>query len=674
MAEVRRKDSHLQEALDILDRRFAEAEGNEAVAFASLNDFESKFVDEEILKCMEFRYYAENYHAIQSKHFEQLVTVYPFFESQEIFYSKIKEIQDTGQPVQVIVLKARQLGLSTINQAILFHKTIFTENCNSLIVAQDPGQADYLFTMSRTAYDNLPWWMRPESRYESKGRYLHFDRRDDLERQINPGLRSAIYVEAANRLSGLAVGKAITCAHLSELSLWPDAKVLAEQFIPTLSGTAGQIAVMESTARGRDNFWYDFWKEAWDGKIPWVPIFIEFYRLKKYSLPLPKNEIFERTKEENDLATSVKEASKIDLSDEQIHWRRKKMLEFAALNSGDDSKFFQEYPSSSWVEAFQGSGICAFNKKKLQYMLEKTCHPPLEYGEIDLGRGREGLLNDPQIRLKKVTPGMKPPAAEQRGTRFYVWERPEPGCEYFIAGDVAHGIQGGDFSCAQVIRKGRGPNPDVQVAEWHGWINPTPYANTLAAIGYWYNTAQIAVECNDVGLTTNNHMMRVLEYPNLFRWKFYDKIKNFISEYLGWYTNSKTRDQIIAKFREYIDDDMVIVRSEGLINECFDFASEDDSRFEGQSTHDDRVFAMMICIFCAHDSDGWDVDSQPHTPKVHKEPVKGVDFANTDYSPVHDGKRERDIIPNAENENQPDDYTLWDNSGDSGNDEDWRSI
>lgn len=671
MAEVRRKDPHLQEALDILDQRFAAAEGIESVAFASLNSYESRFVEEEITKCLDFRYYAENYHAIQSKLFEFMVTVYPFFESQEIFYSKVKEIQDAGNPVQVIVLKARQLGLSTINQAILFHKTIFTENINSLIVAQDPGQADYLFSMSRMAYDNLPWWMRPESRYESKGRYLHFDRSDDLQRQINPGLRSAIYVEAANRLSGLAVGKAITCAHLSELSLWPDAKVLAEQFIPTLSGTPGQIAVMESTARGRDNFWYDFWKEAWDGKVPWTPIFIEFYRLKKYSLPLPKNELFERTKDEVDLATSVKQASQIDLTDEQLYWRRRKMLEFAALNSGDDSKFFQEYPSSSWIEAFQGSGICAFNKKRLQHMLEKTCVPPAEYGEINLSRGREGLLNLPRPVLKPVAKGMKPPAAEQAGTRFYVWERPDPQEEYFVAGDVAHGIQGGDFSCAQVIKKGRGMVPDVQVAEWHGWINPTPYGDTLAAIGYWYNQAQIAVECNDVGLTTNNHMMRVLEYPNLFRWKFYDKIKNFISEYLGWYTNVKTRDQIIAKFREFIDEDQVVIRSEGLINECFDFASEEDGRFEGQSTNDDRVFAMMICIFCAHDSDGWDTDSQPHRPKVHKEVPKGVDYNNTDWSPIHDGRKEREIVPS---ENEPEDYKMWKEVESVDTNDDWRTI
>jgi hypothetical protein len=669
MAEVRRQDPHLQEVLDLLDARYEEAEGVVEAAYSMLSPFELNFVDEEIAKCLDFRYYAENYHVINSKH-DGFITLYPFWDSQEIFYSKIVEIQKTGKPVKIIVLKARQLGLSTINEALLFHHTIFTEGCNSLVVAQDPGQADYLFEMSRFAYDSLPWWMRPESRYESKGRYIHFDRRDDMLRQTRPGLRSAIYVEAANKMTGVAVGKAITCCHLSELSLWPEAKVLAEQLFPTLSGSPGQIAIMESTARGRNNFWYDFWQAAWHGKVDWTPVFIEFFRVKKYSRTIPVNVNFERTADEQSLANKVKETTDIALTDEQLYWRREEMQVFSSLNRGDDSKFFQEYPGASWLEAFQGSGICAFNKKKLQHILESTCSPPIFYGEIELGQGREGIPNVPQVKLKRLPKGNPPPPAEQYGSRLYVWEEPQPGETYYIAGDVAHGVFGGDYSCAQIIKVGTGMRPDEQVAEWHGWINPTPYGGVLAALGYWYNTAQIAVECNDVGQSTNAQIMRVLEYPNLFRWKHYDKIKNFISDFLGWYTNVKTRDLIIAKFREYIDDNMIIIRSEELVNECLDFSSDDDGRFEGQSTNDDRVFAMMICVFCAHDSEGWGAE-QVARPAAKKDTPRGVDYINTDFSPLYDGRREKDIVPNEET---PADFLMYEEIKTSEDDDTWRTI
>jgi hypothetical protein len=669
--EVPRKDPNLQEALDLLEARFIEAEGDPDVAYSLLSTFELNFIDEEIYKCLDFRYYAENYHIINSKH-KGFVTLYPFWDSQEIFYAKILEIQLEGRPVKIIVLKARQLGLSTINEALLFHHTIFTEGCNSLVVAQDPGQADYLFEMSRFAYDSLPWWMRPESRYESKGRYIHFDRRDDLIRQTKPGLRSAIYVEAANKMSGVAVGKAITCCHLSELSLWPEAKVLAEQLFPTLSGSPGQIAIMESTARGRNNFWYDFWKDAWNGKVDWEPVFIEFFRVKKYSLPIPPTVKFERTKDEIGLAGKVEETTGIALADEQLYWRRKEMQVFASLNRGDESKFFQEYPSASWMEAFQGSGICAFNKKKLQHILETTCVPPRWYGEIDLKQDRDGVWNVPELRLTKTQKGEKAPAAEQHGARLYVWEQPEANEKYFVGADVAHGVQGGDFSCAQIIKIGHGMRPDIQVAEWHGWINPTPYANAVAALGYWYNTAEISLECNDVGLSSNAQLMRVLEYPNLFRWKHYDKITNFITNFTGWYTNTKTRDQIIAKFRESMDDEVIVIRSEDLVNECLDFSSEDDGRYEGQSTNDDRVFAMMIAIFCAHDMEHYGGEAPVSRTSSKKDIPKGVDFNNTDFSPLYDGKREKDSVPNEDD--PPKDYALWEEVGPAPDDDLWRTI
>lgn len=669
--EVPRKDPNLQEALNLLDARFEEAEGDIDVAYSQLSAFELNFIDEEIMKCLDFRYYAENYHIVNSKH-EGFKTLYPFWDSQEIFYAKIIEIQSAGRPVKIIVLKARQLGLSTINEALLFHHTIFTEGCNSLVVAQDPGMADYLFEMSRFAYDSLPWWMRPESRYESKGRYIHFDRRDDLIRQTKPGLRSAIFVEAANKMSGVAVGKAITCCHLSELSLWPEAKVLAEQLFPALSGSPGQIAIMESTARGRNNFWYDFWKEAWEGKVDWEPVFIEFFRVKKYSLAIPVNVEFERTNDEAALAGKVEHTTGVVLTNEQLYWRRKEMQVFASLNHGDDSKFFQEYPSASWLEAFQGSGICAFNKKKLQRILETTCVPPLWVGEIDLKQDRNGAWNVPEFKLKKLKKGERPPNAEQYGSRLYVWEQPEAGAVYFLGSDVAHGVYGGDFSCTQVIKIGHGMHPDTQVAEWHGWINPTPYANVVAALGYWYNTAQISLECNDVGLSSNAQLMRFLEYPNLFRWKHYDKVSNFISNYLGWFTNAKTRDQIIAKFREYLDDDMIIVHNEELINECLDFSAEEEGeRFQGQSTHDDRVFAMMIAVFCAHDMESYGGE-QPIRPSAKREIPKGVDFCNTDYSPLFDAKREKDIVPNEDE--PPKDYALWDEANPAADEDLWRTI
>jgi hypothetical protein len=627
------------------------------------------------------------------------MTLFPFWDSQEIFYAAILEMQRAGKPVKLLVLKARQLGSSELSEALIFHRTVFTEGITSLVVAQDPNQADFLFEKSRQAYDYLPWWMRPELRYDSKGRYFVFDRTDENMRKMHPGLRSQILVEAANRMTGVAVGKSIHAWHASELSLWQDPKILAEQIFPTLAETPQQIAIMESTARGRKGFWPDFWRSSWDGKNDWRPVFIEFFRIKRYSLAIPPSAKFERTIDEIALAAKVQESANFTLTDEQLYWRRKKMQEFADLNGGDESKWYQEYPASSWRECFQGSGICAFDKRKLVKMLETTCSQPKWYGEATLEHNSAGQPL-PQIRLVERKQGDKAPPAEQYGSRLYVWEKPIEGLHYYVGVDVAHGVFGADFSCAQVFKIGYGPRPDEQVAEWHGWINPEPFGDACAALGYWYNSAELSIECNDVGISTQNRVNRQLGYPNQYRWKHFDKVKNFITEFLGWYTNSKTRPLIIAKFRRFMDENLVVIRSERLIDEALDFSREyDELRFEGQSGNDDTIMAAMIALFCAHDLGDLDHEREPvrttrkdeadivcicgHTKDKHGDGrLKGhcqekdcpcqiwrqaVDFCNTEFSPMYDVARRP-----SWRDTPPEDYAMYEEMGAS--DEKWKTL
>lgn len=676
LLRVPRKDKDLEEILDLLDMRFAQSGNDFSKAFSVLTKFESDFINSEIHRCFDFRYYAENYHVIGSEE-EGFKTLYPFWDSQEIFYSKVKALQEKGLPAKLIVLKARQLGLSTFSEALIFHKTIFREGCNTLVVAQDPSQADYLFGMARTAYDSLPWWMRPEARYEAKGRYLVFDRKDPMERIVNPGLKSQILVEAANKYTGVAVGKTLHAAHLSELSNWDNDAVLAEQIFPTMNAP-DELAVMESTARGRKNFWHRFWIASWEGKTDWTPVFIEFFRVKKYSTPIPEGVVFKPREDETVLRQKILEKTGITITNEQFYWRRKKMQEFAALQ-GEEYKFYQEYPSATWMEAFQGSGICAFDRRKLQIVLETQCVDPRWYGEISLEA--KGDKRSPKVRLVELydKDGSRNsviiPAPENYGSRFYLWEPPQEGETYYIGVDVGYGVEGGDFSVAQIIRIGHRLEPDVQVAEWHGWINPGPWGHVVSALGYWYNEAQLAIECNDVGQATNAEVMRVIQYENLFRWKHYDKIKNFMTDFFGWFTSVKTRPLLISRLREYMADNMITIRSEWLIDECLDFsAAEGSTRFEGQATNDDRVMAFMIALFCAHDSEyGMNAAAAPRVEDAKTELWKKKDFINSDFSPVHDAGRPMDHLFRVDQREVPKDFLLHGEISEEQNDR-WRCL
>jgi hypothetical protein len=495
---------------------------------------------------------------------------------------------------------------STVSQALVFHKTLFTEGCTAMVVAQDPDQSGYLFDKSRLALTHLPWWMQPEVRYEEKNKNLTFDRKDPNERSINPGLNSEILVEAANKMSGAGVGKTIRTAHLSELGKWPNDPTILTQFLFPAMNASDELAFMESTARGRDQFFYDLWKAAVSGKLGWTPVFIEFFRVKKYSIPLDAGLTLRRTVEENEIVERVKKDTGVILTDDQLNWRRKKIEETVALE-GSEWGFYQEYPIN-WHQAFQASGTCAFDKKKLNQLMLTRCCDPKWTGSAGLERDSRNNKWNPVIKLTAVPRGEEAPSQEQYGHNLHVWEQPDPRHGYYISGDPSLGVEGGDPSCVQVMKIGRGKLPDEQVAEWWGHLSPSPFAEVVVALAMWYNGGEVAIECNgEVGAMANNTLFRELAYDRVFQWKHYDKVKNFRTDYIGWYTDGDTRPKLIAKMREAIDDNKIILRSEALVDEMMAFSSVKKGRFEGQGMHDDRVLSMMICRWCAHDSD-WAVE------------------------------------------------------------------
>lgn len=596
--KIHRANPHLNEFVELMDEHFISTAGDIPQAWEKLGATEKEFIREQIAHCVnDPRYYLENYHTIRTEQ-EGLKTLSPFWDSQEIFYNEVIELQIAGKRVQIMVLKARQLGLSTICEALVFWKTIFTPVCNTLIVATDTVKADDQFEMSRLAYECLPWWMRPETRYDQKGRILNFDRKDDFMRKMKPGLRSTIFVEAANKTTGVARGKTIRACHMSELATWEGGgKTLTQQIFPTMNAD-DVMAFMESTAEGRSGFWYDFWRDTIDGKTDWHPVFIPFYRVRKYSTPIPAGTTFTPTRDEEEYRAKILEEDKYQITNEVLNWRRRKIATHVSLE-GDEFGFMQEYPVN-WIEAFQGAGQCAFNKRLLYKMLNTTCAEPKWVGEINYDRD----IKKPLVSLQAVNPGevLHNP---KESDRFWVWEKPSPEHVYYVGADVAQGQEGRDFSVVEVLRIGAGMEPDVQVAEWRGWMNPTPFAYVIAAIGTYYNDAEVSPECNGVGKVTVNELNRNVEYNNIYRWKHLDKLKNTLTNYLGWETNWKSKEAIIAKMNEAIIERSLTLRSKLLIDEMLDFAYDDDeaTRARGQGTKDDRVMAMMICRYCAHDSD-----------------------------------------------------------------------
>lgn len=608
-----RFDPGLSDAIEQLDAKYQECGKDAAKAWASLSDEELRFIVSEVNKCLKDpRYYIHNYHFIRSKR-SVVQPLYPLWDSQVMFLDICLKQFKMGEPIRVVVLKARQLGITSISVAMLCWLVFFHPNTQSLSMSDDDSKVEVNFNMSRTAWENLPWWMQPSKRYDVKGSMLGFDRAKAEDRAKNPGMGSLLWFESANQPSGAAYSKSLLGAHLAEVARYRDSKPITEGIFGSLVNYHGSIGVMESTAQGRHNVWHRICKNSQAGKLGWKFMFLQWFTEPGYSVAVPAN--FEATQDEIALRDKIKIEAKVALTDGQLQWRRDKMAEFEATD-GDAEVFHQEFPISP-AEAFIASGRCAFSKKRLQDMITNFCRPPKWEGNIRLAEDDH-----------------TPKLSHSKGGPFQIWEFSQKKVKYYVSGDPSLGIEGGDAACVQVYSVPEDINqPLRQVARWHGWIAPGAFARIMVAIGYFYNEAELAPEANTIS-TVASDIVKVLNYPSFYIWMREDKIRNAYSSFIGWWTTFKNKNEMIGRFREALDEWTVIIRSEEDIDEFFDFV-EDESGGEKfrarEGASDDCVMAHLIAYYCCtqlRPRKGGEFDDKPAP--------KGQDWINTDYSLFYD--------------------------------------
>jgi len=313
--------------------------------------------------------------------------------------------------------------------------------------------------------------------------------------------------------------------------------------------------------------------------------------------------------------------------------------------------FPQEFPLTP-EEAFVASGLTAFPKRRLNEQNLHFGRKPRWTGEL-------------KLKLKdNRTPVLQP----YIDGNFWIWEYPRSGEDYQIGADCAMGIDGGDYSCCVVYHVPKDINQPIrQVARWRGYQPPTEYARILAAVGYLYNTAEIAPEVNKIDSVASD-LSKVLLYPKVYRWLREDKIKNALSQFIGWLTTTKNKSNLIGRFRDALLGWTVIIKCKEDIDEMFDFVETEPGSglFAARAGgHDDTVMAHMIGYYTATQlRPRWANEEDEKTEvkvrcnKCNKEFIKvkpgsacrapgcdgtveegpKADYQNTDYSPIYDGK------------------------------------
>ena len=180
---------------------------------------------------------------------------FKFNNAQEQFYEEFKKVYGKKRP-RFIVLKARQLGISTLTEALMFTLVITNFNSNGLIVAHEANATSNIFKMAVRYLENLPEDLKPSQRY-SNAKELVFNN------DSNTGLDSSIRVMT---VGDGARSMSTRYLHLSEVGFWPKAEESMLAILQTVSSDNESLVVIESTANGF-NYFYDLWNQAEKAKV-----------------------------------------------------------------------------------------------------------------------------------------------------------------------------------------------------------------------------------------------------------------------------------------------------------------------------------------------------------------------------------------------------------------------
>ena len=254
-----------------------------------------------------------------------------------------------------IILKARQMGMTTWVAGRFFLKTITTPGTMTVQVAQTREAAEGIFRIAQRFWECLPEEYRTGPLKRSRA---------NIRQMVFPALDSEFrVVSAADRNAGR--GLTIHNLHCSELSRWPGNPG------DTLAGLRAALVprgelIMESTPNGAQGCFYDEWQLAGQSGI--VPHFFPWWLEEAYVAGRAE----ELTDEEQKLV------DREGLSREQIGYRR-------TLEAGFRGLMSQEYAEDAET-CFRATGDCCFEvgaiedrMAELNGPIEEDFHHALHY-------------------------------------------------------------------------------------------------------------------------------------------------------------------------------------------------------------------------------------------------------------------------------------------------------
>lgn len=474
-----------------------------------------------------------------------------FAWAQRQFLETIEETYNAGKPVRIIVLKARQLGISTATEAVLFWWAFIHKGTNGLVIAHENDASQSLFEKTKMYWETWPYKAMFEAKYSTQKRMTW--------EPTNSTLRVAT---AKNIQSGR--GRTLHAVHASECAFYPEPEALFLGLSQTIPNKHGTIVVLESTANGIGNWFHDTWLAAEHGESDYIPLFFPWFKHPEYATPTTLTIRSELTPEERVLL-------KLGASFENIHWRR-----WAIRNqAGNDIEYFmQEYPATP-SEAFITTGQNVFPLTAVD-----VCYKPQEGFRGMLVEDARGGVHWVAERSGNLTVFKAPTKRDNRYDR------------YFISGDPSETI-GGDPACIQVINRAT----MEQVAVWHGRIDPINFAKEMMLVGKWYHNAMLCPEVEGGGQATVATILNA-GYPHVWQHRWADKAPGKVSISYGWATNWQRKHWAVGRLKYLIGEHAMAIHDKKTYNQLRNYVVLPSGELGNadRNVHDDAVMSLAIGV------------------------------------------------------------------------------
>lgn len=531
--------------------------------------------------------------------------------------AKCEEMRRAGEPIALIILKARQWGGSTF---CFFYQVWLQFKWNEFhsfaIAAHTSSASETILNMLKRSILDYPAWdlgledgtalrLAPA---DSSGHA--FTIKDQDNRQVLEGF---IYVGTAEKPDTLR-SKDISGAHYSEVGVWPDTPgKRAEDIIADIQGglleDAETMEVMESTAKSSDDYFHEVWESCQGGNGGYAPVFIPFFQIENDTRRIPDERAFAgwllAHKDDERPDGKWKDSGKyywwlweLGATLEHINWYRYRRLKLSF------TKMCNEAPATP-EQAFITAGQKVFDPFEVARKRER-CTEPLMVGDLisDADKGKEILDN---IRLIPNSSGA-----------LRVWEEPDDSPisnRYVVAVDIGGPNETSDWSAVRVLDRlmlmpdfGLAGKPNV-VAEMRYHTDHDKLAYDAVRLAEWYGHALLVIESNTLETHRKDHnadeegfeyILDIIAdiYDNLYmRQTKEEDVREGVVGKWGFHTNLSTKPKIIDNMRICLRDDLWDEPSAYCLDEMSLYVDEGGQYNAPPGKHDDVLMATAILLW-----------------------------------------------------------------------------